>query len=356
MPALGLTDHGVMNGAVEHYKACKATTASSRSSASRPTWSTTAAPRARASATTSPCSRRPTRAFATSSSSRRGGFLEGFRRGKPTVDAELLDRHSAGVIALTGCLQSRFCQRLVSERPARRPRATSTTWSASTAPRTSTSRSRRTASPEQDKANEGIVRIAKRARPARLSPPADVHYLRREDYTHHAALLCVQTKSTDREPEADASTPTSSSSRARRRWRSRSRQWPEAVADHARDRRALQRRHGARPACSCRASRRPTARSPARCSGASPPRASAPLRRSAARRGDRAPRVRARRDRRDGLRLLLPHRLGLRQASRRTTGSRSARAAARRQARSSPTPSTSPTSTRSPTTCCSSAS
>src|ERR1700752_3968039 len=24
MPALGLTDHGVMNGAVEHYKACKA--------------------------------------------------------------------------------------------------------------------------------------------------------------------------------------------------------------------------------------------------------------------------------------------------------------------------------------------
>ena len=24
MPALGLTDHGVMNGAVEHYKACQA--------------------------------------------------------------------------------------------------------------------------------------------------------------------------------------------------------------------------------------------------------------------------------------------------------------------------------------------
>ena len=25
---------------------------------------------------------------------------------------------------------------------------------------------------------------------------ADVHYLRREDFSHHAALLCVQTKST----------------------------------------------------------------------------------------------------------------------------------------------------------------
>ena len=30
---------------------------------------------------------------------------------------------------------------------------------------------------------------------------ADVHYLRREDFDHHAALLCVQTKSTLAEPK-----------------------------------------------------------------------------------------------------------------------------------------------------------
>ncbi len=30
---------------------------------------------------------------------------------------ELLERHSEGVIALTGCLQSRFCQRLIHENP-----------------------------------------------------------------------------------------------------------------------------------------------------------------------------------------------------------------------------------------------
>ena len=29
----------------------------------------------------------------------------------------------------------------------------------------------------------------------------DVHYLRREDYHHHTALLCVQTKSTLAEPK-----------------------------------------------------------------------------------------------------------------------------------------------------------
>ena len=42
-PALGLTDHGVMNGAVEHSRPV-VSTESSRSSASRPTTSTTAAP------------------------------------------------------------------------------------------------------------------------------------------------------------------------------------------------------------------------------------------------------------------------------------------------------------------------
>ena len=48
--------------------------------------------------------------------------------------------------------------------------------------------------PEQDKANEGIARFAREiGRP--LVATGDVHYLRREDYGNHAALLCVQTKS-----------------------------------------------------------------------------------------------------------------------------------------------------------------
>src|SRR3954462_8221533 len=48
---------------------------------------------------------------------------------------------------------------------------------------------------DQEKANEGIVRIAREVgRP--IVGTGDVHYLRREDYHHHTALLCVQTKST----------------------------------------------------------------------------------------------------------------------------------------------------------------
>src|SRR5918999_1663266 len=69
------------------------------------------------------------------------GFLQGLHRGKPGVDMDLLSRHAKGVIAFS--------------REMRRP----------------------------------------------LVATADVHYLRREDYHHHAALLCVQTKSTLAQPK-----------------------------------------------------------------------------------------------------------------------------------------------------------
>ena len=198
-PALGLTDHGVMNGAVEHYKACKkhgikpimgleAYFVDDRNS--------DAVRYERNHLTLLAASDEGFRNLVKLSSA---GFLEGYKRGKANVDMELLSRHSAGVIALTGCLQSRFCRAWwTTTRP--RPGPTRTTCSRCSAPRTSTSRSRRTACADQDKANEGIVRIAREVgRP--LVGTADVHYLGREDYDNHAALLCVQTKSLLAEPK-----------------------------------------------------------------------------------------------------------------------------------------------------------
>ena len=52
----------------------------------------------------------------------------------------------------------------------------------------------------QEKCNEGIVKIA-RELGGSLVGTGDVHYLRREDYDHHTALLCVQTKSTIAAPK-----------------------------------------------------------------------------------------------------------------------------------------------------------
>jgi DNA polymerase III subunit alpha len=198
-PALGLTDHGVMNGAVELYKAC-------RKERIKPILGLEAYL----------CDDRRTEAvrfernhltllaanddgFRNLVELSSAGFLDGYRRGKPNVDAELLARHAEGVIALTGCLQSRFCRRLVEDNPGE-ARAHVDDLLRIYGPENVYFEVQNNGLTEQEKANEGIVRIAREVgRP--LVGTCDVHYLRREDYDHHQALLCVQTKSTVAEPK-----------------------------------------------------------------------------------------------------------------------------------------------------------
>jgi DNA polymerase-3 subunit alpha len=199
-PALGLTDHGVMNGAVELFTAC-------RRHGIKPIIG---------------CElylvddhrRRPsgrlerfhlTLLAATAAGYRNlvklcsAGFLEGFQRGKPSVDLDQLAAHGEGVIALSGCLQSRFCQLLLEGRAAD-ARAHADQLVQAFGAENVYFESQKNGLAEQERANEGIVRIARElARP--VVATGDVHYLRREDYHHHAALLCVQTKSTLKSPK-----------------------------------------------------------------------------------------------------------------------------------------------------------
>jgi DNA polymerase III subunit alpha len=200
-PALGLTDHGVMNGSVEHYKACKA-------AGVKPIIGleayfvdnrklTPQAPRYERNHLTLLASNQA--GFRNLVKLTSAGFLEGFSRGKANVDLELLSAHSEGVIALTGCLQSRFCRRLVEDRPDD-ARAHVDDLVNAFGPDQVYFEVQRNGVPEQEKANEGIVKVARElGRP--LVATADVHYLRREDYDSHAALLCVQTKSTIEQPK-----------------------------------------------------------------------------------------------------------------------------------------------------------
>ncbi len=127
------------------------------------------------------------------------GFLEGYQRGKPSVDMAQMAAHAEGVIVLTGCLQSRFCQHLIEGRFAQ-ARAHADELMQAFGADNVYFEVQKNGVVAQDQANEGIVNIAREVgRP--LVGTGDVHYLRREDYSHHAALLCVQTKSTLSQPK-----------------------------------------------------------------------------------------------------------------------------------------------------------
>ncbi len=197
-PALGLTDHGVMNGAIEHFKAarkhgikpilgCEIYLVDDQTQRGRHEHN------------------HLTLLAATDAGYRNlvklssAGFLDGLNRGKPTLDLSVIEPYADGIIALTGCLASRFCQRLIAERD-QDARAHADDLLGVFGPEDVYFEVQRNGLPEQNKANEGIVRIARElGRP--LVGTADVHYLRKEDYHHHTALLCVQTKSTLRAPK-----------------------------------------------------------------------------------------------------------------------------------------------------------
>jgi DNA polymerase III subunit alpha len=228
-PALGLTDHGVMNGAVDLYKACQkhkikpiigleAYFVDNREEVKG---------LARYERNHLTLLAQSNTGFSNLVKLTSAGFLEGFSRGKANVDMELLSAHSEGVIALTGCLQSRFCRRLVEERPAD-ARAHLDDLIQVFGPEQVYFEVQKNGIAEQEKANEGIVRFARELnRP--LVGTADVHYLRREDFDNHKALLCVQTKSTLQAPKLSFDT-NEFFLKSSEEMASSFAEWPDAVA------------------------------------------------------------------------------------------------------------------------------
>jgi DNA polymerase-3 subunit alpha len=227
-PALALTDHGVMNGAVELYTA-------SRKHGVKPIFG------CEVYLVDDHARRGPGRLdrfhltllAATPTGYRNlvklssAGFLDGYQRGKPAIDlAQLADR-AEGVIALTGCLQSRFCQYLIDGR-AEQARAHADELIDVFGADNVYFEVQKNGVADQDRANEGIVRLARElGRP--LVGTGDVHYLRREDYHHHAALLCVQTKSTLSDPKISFET-NEFYLRSNEEMERAFADWPEAIA------------------------------------------------------------------------------------------------------------------------------
>jgi DNA polymerase-3 subunit alpha len=171
-PALALTDHGVMNGSVELFKAA-------RKHDIKPILGCEiyfVDDHVKAQA--EKVERNHLTLVAETDAGYRNlvklssaGFLEGLNRGKPTVDMEQLAKHSEGVIALTGCLASRFCSRLVEGRDGE-ARAHADDLLNVLGADNVFFEVQKNGIADQDKANEGIVRIAREVGRPRGAPRA----------------------------------------------------------------------------------------------------------------------------------------------------------------------------------------
>ena len=227
-PALGLTDHGVMNGAVELFTAC-------RKHNVKPILGCEVyvvedhvrrAPGRLERNHLTLLAATPTgyRNLVKLSSA---GFLEGYQRGKPSLDLAQIAGHAEGIIALTGCLQSRFCQHLLGgQMDAARNHADELIGAFGED--NVYFEVQKNGLADQDRANEGIVKIAREMRRP-LVGTGDVHYLKREDYHHHAALLCVQTKSMLSAPKISFDT-NEFYLRSNEEMATSFAEWPEAIA------------------------------------------------------------------------------------------------------------------------------
>ena len=237
MPALGITDHGAMNGAVDHYKACK-------KAGIKPILGMeaylvddhTAADRRgeRNHLTLLAGSDEGFRNLVKLSSA---GFLEGFGRGKANIDMGLLERYSGGLIALSGCLQSRLSRRILEERPAD-ARAHLDDLVQAIGRDNLYMEIQVNGIPEQDKVNEGVVRIAREVRRPSSARPTSTTCGARTTTTTRRCCACRRSR---RWPSRScASTPTRLYLKSPAEMAQAFEPWPEAVPDDARGRRALQ--------------------------------------------------------------------------------------------------------------------
>src|SRR4026208_647528 len=115
MPAVGLTDHGSLAGAVELYKqaatqgikpilGCEVYVADDRRALKKGYAHLTVLAESN-------------EGYANRIRLVASGYLEGYYY-KPRVDWELLERHSKGLVALSGCLSGRVAEGMGGDRPA----------------------------------------------------------------------------------------------------------------------------------------------------------------------------------------------------------------------------------------------
>src|SRR5881275_332183 len=117
------------------------------------------------------------------------GYLEGYYY-KPRVDWELLDRHHSGLIALSGCLSGRVSKALEENRPGDAANDLDRLVTIFGRDHTYVEIQNAGLEPQQ-RINPSLAKLAE-GTGIPLVATGDVHYLKHEDARAHEALLCIQ--------------------------------------------------------------------------------------------------------------------------------------------------------------------
>jgi DNA polymerase III subunit alpha len=200
MPALAITDHGVMYGAIHFYKACK-------EAGIKPIvgCEVYVAPRSRL-LREGRVDRDPNH-LTLLAADHEGyvnlmklcsiGQMEGMYY-KPRIDKEVLAQHSKGIIALSGCLQGEPASR-ITEGDLDGARESVATYKDIFGADRFLLEVQRHGIDRQEKVNEALAVFAKEFG-LRLVATNDLHYVHKHDSESHDVLLCLQTNARFNDP------------------------------------------------------------------------------------------------------------------------------------------------------------
>ena len=193
MPAVALTDHGVMYGAVDFYKAAQAYDIKPLLGCE-----VYVAPRTRHDRTARVDDRLNHLVLIAENEQGYGNlmalvsraFTEGFYY-KPRVDKELLAEYKDGLIALSGCLAGEIPEHLLASNEAGALKAAGT-YCDLFGPDSFFLELQDQNLPDQPRLNRELLNLAKRLN-IKVVATNDVHYLQREDAVYHLSLIHIST-------------------------------------------------------------------------------------------------------------------------------------------------------------------